>query len=65
MAQGFIADFARSQTVVPTWVEGAPQKSFWTGTKVPRDKCTPVGSFRCATCGYLESYARPEFGRPD
>jgi hypothetical protein len=63
MVQGFVADFAHGQVVVSTWVEGPPEKSFWSGTKVPRDRCVPIGTFRCADCGYLESYAHPEFGR--
>jgi hypothetical protein len=24
-------------------------------------KCVPVGTFRCSACGFLESYACPEF----
>jgi hypothetical protein len=63
MVQGFVADFAAAQTVVSTWVEGPPEKSVWYGTKVPQAKCIPIGTFRCVACGYLESYARPEFGR--
>jgi hypothetical protein len=46
---------------VSTWVEGAPEKSFWHGANVPADKRVPVGTFRCSACGFLESYARPEF----
>jgi hypothetical protein len=29
--------------------------------KVPQDKIVPVRIFRCSACGFLESYARPEF----
>jgi hypothetical protein len=46
---------------VSNWVEGAPEKSVWHGTNVPAEKCVPVGTFRCSTCGFLESYALPEF----
>jgi hypothetical protein len=63
MVQGFVADFAHAQVVVSTWVEGPPEKSFWHGTKVPQEKCIPIGTFRCAARGYLESYAQPDFGR--
>ena len=63
MVQGFVADFAHAQIVVSTWVQGPPQKSFWMGTKVPQEDCVPIGTFRCAACGFLESYARTEFGR--
>ena len=63
MLQGFIADwYGGSTRRVSNWVEGAPEKSdFWTVTRVPEEKCVPVGTFRCSVCGFLESYARPEF----
>jgi len=65
MVQGFIADFADmgQNANVSTWVEGQPKSSFLFGTKTPGDKRIPVGTYRCSTCGYLESYARPEFER--
>ena len=62
MAQGFIVDFhAGGQRLVSNWVEGAPEKSFWHRTDAPADRSVPVGTFRCSACGFLESYARPEF----
>ena len=62
MAQGFIADHHDgNRQYVSTWVEGAPEKSFWHSTSAPADKRVPVGVFRCSGCGFLESYARPEF----
>lgn len=62
MVQGFILDWNVAGRLVSSWVEGAPEKSFWTGTKSPAyEKCIPVGTFRCSDCGFLESYARPEF----
>lgn len=63
MMQGFIFDRADGgHRRVTNWVEGAPEKAgIWTLTKVPEDKCIPVGTFRCSVCGFLESYARPEF----
>jgi hypothetical protein len=63
MAQGFIVDYSQGVAQVSLWVEGPPEKSFWTGTKVPSDRRIPIGTFRCPSCGYLESYARPEFER--
>ena len=59
MVQGFIVDWKAGR--VDNWVEGAPEKSFWTGIKADPEKCIPVGTFRCTVCGFLESYARPEF----
>ncbi len=63
MVQGFIFDRADGgNRRVINWVEGAPEKSdFWTVTRVPEEKCIPVGTFRCSVCGFLESYAHPEF----
>jgi hypothetical protein len=61
MVQGFIVDFTYGGRMVSSWVEGEPEKSFWTGTKVPIESTIPVGTFRCSGCGFLESYAKPEF----
>jgi len=62
MVQGFIFDRADGgQRRISSWVEGAPEKAFWTVTKVSMEKSVPVGTFRCSVCGFLESYSRPEF----
>lgn len=61
MEQGFIMDFAHGALLVSQWAKGPPTKSFWTKTKKPKDGMLPVGTFRCSGCGFLESYARPEF----
>ena len=61
MARGFIADAVQHAVQrVSSWVEGAPERSFWSGTKVPGGMI-PIGTFRSSTCGFLESYARDEF----
>ena len=64
MVQGFISDYKDwASCRVSNWVEGAPGKPTWFGTCVPApaEKCIPVGTFRCSVCGFLESYAHPEF----
>jgi hypothetical protein len=62
MVQGFIVDHhGGGKRLVSNWVEGAPEKSVWRVTKASTEKCIPVGVFRCSACGFLESYARPEF----
>ena len=62
MTQGFVVDFHQGGLRrVSSWVEGAPQKSFWHGTTAPDLKGIPIGTFRCEACGFLESFARPEF----
>jgi hypothetical protein len=64
MVQGFIKDLkGEGSCRVSTWVEGAPGKPSLFGSSVPApaEKCIPVGTFRCSVCGFLESYAHPEF----
>ncbi len=61
MEQGFVMDNTYGARVVSHWAAGAPQKSFWAGTKMPEEKLIPIGTFRCSKCGYLESYAMPKF----
>ena len=62
VVQGFIVDWSQGGgRRVSSWVEGTPEKSFWHGTNAPEERYVPVGTFRCAACGFLESYACPEF----
>ena len=64
MMQGFTCGREGPNRVVLTWDEGMPKAVGWLFRqvrKVPRDKSVPVGVFRCSACGFLESYARPEF----
>jgi hypothetical protein len=39
------------------WIEGLPEKNFWTGITVSGRLNLPVITFRCRTCDYLEAYA--------
>jgi hypothetical protein len=61
MVQGFLFESEGPMRMVSTWVKGAPEKSWFGSAKIPAEKCVPVGTFRCAACGFLEFYARPEF----
>lgn len=61
MVLGFTFNSQGPRRMVSAWIEGAPEKNFWGGTTVPGDKRIPVGTFRCSKCGFLESYAHPEF----
>ena len=58
MDEGFIMDESHGAVHASKWVEGPPEKSFWTGTKTRGKKKVQVTTFRCPTCGYLESYAK-------
>jgi hypothetical protein len=60
MERGFIIDHSHTARAVSQWAAGTPKSSFWQGTKLP-DESQPIGTFRCSSCGFLESYARPEF----
>lgn len=67
MAPGFVLDHSDdSRTVVSTWQGGEPQRSIWTGLKQDKAQQHPITSYRCARCGYLESYAPADArARPD
>lgn len=60
MVRGFLIDNTGQGQYVQHWAEGQAQKSFWKGTTFSGE-AMPVGAFRCKSCGYLESYAGPEF----
>jgi hypothetical protein len=44
------------------WVEGAPEKSFWTGLKTENRSVMPITTFRCPRCGFLASFANEASG---
>jgi len=58
MEEGFVADQTYGRMFVSTWVEGVPEKSFWSGIKTQGKEQVQIRTYRCAGCGYLESYAR-------
>lgn len=61
MIQGYISDYGHGQIRQSRWAAGLPKKGWFPGnTKRPSEE-TAIGTFRCVACGYLESYARPEF----
>ena len=60
MGPGFLIDRGESNRKHLTqWVEGTPRKSFWSGISTSKAVVLSVSTYRCMTCGYLESYARP------
>ncbi len=59
MTEGWVLDNADSgRRAIGTWIEGAPEKSFWAGVKLGRKARYEIQTWRCGRCGYLESYAR-------
>lgn len=59
MEPGFLVDRTYGSDESAQWVEGAPERSFWTGVKTSGRSRRAVDTSRCTACGYLESYARP------
>ncbi len=60
MEEGFVPEIFRSGIGKMVWVEGKPERDFWTGVKVPGKKLIAISTYRCAQCGYLEFYALPD-----
>ena len=63
MERGFILEQSLNDYIPNTWVEGPPEPSFWTQTKVSGKVKRLVETYRCVQCGYLESYAKKEWDR--
>lgn len=58
MEEGYVLDLGNSnRRHQETWVEGAPESSFWRGLKTEGRENLPVTTWRCRACGCLESYA--------
>lgn len=58
MEEGFIGDAIPGGLMPSKWVEGRPEKSFWHGIKIKGKRQVEIQTYRCSSCGYLESYAR-------
>jgi hypothetical protein len=56
MAEGFVVDVSHGTMAVTSWVEGAPQKSIWTGLKLSGKGRSEIATWRCNRCGFLEQY---------
>ena len=60
MEAGFVLDHqAHAYGTQSAWIEGAPERAFWTGVKLKGRQRLPVTTYRCPKCGFLESYAPP------
>lgn len=59
MEPGYVLDQTYGEMAQSAWVEGMPERSFWTGLKLKGRQRLPVTTYRCQKCGYLESYAPP------
>ena len=67
MERGFTLDMSHGARFASQWVKGEPKLAwgyFFGPLVVRRPKASDrihIGTFRCQSCGYLESYARDEF----
>lgn len=67
MESGFLIDRSTYWvTYVGQWAKGDPQLPMWFGPpdviRQPKARdLIPIRTFRCKSCGFLESYAREEF----
>lgn len=57
MTEGFVADATHGGAAVSSWIEGAPQRSHWTGLKLTGSPRSEIATWRCNRCGFLEHYA--------
>ena len=60
MDRGFVLDGDYSLPETQKWVGGEPKRTFWAGATLKNRRVIAVNAFRCADCGYLESYANGE-----
>jgi hypothetical protein len=61
MVAGYLLEAGdHNARTVTQWVEGAPEKNFWTGLKLKNRDVMAVSTYRCPNCGYLESYAQEQ-----
>jgi len=59
MSEGFVIDHTHGSRAASNWVEGPPERSFWTGVRLRGKTQLPISAWRCTSCGFLESYAKP------
>ena len=58
MEQGFVLDTGHGGARMEAkWIQGVPEKSFWTGIKVKDKKQINIQAYRCPRCGLLAHYA--------
>ena len=58
MEKGYVADSTYGMTLQSSWTPGGPKpRRILGGIKWKRSDNVPIATFRCTSCGYLESYA--------
>lgn len=60
MEKGYVADLTYGAAMQSAWTPGEPMpRRILGGIKWSRRANTPIVTFRCQSCGYLEAYAPP------
>lgn len=54
---GYMLSNDGTYPTVGTWVQGAPEKSRWTGLKLKGKRQLPVYGWRCPSCMQVRLYA--------
>jgi hypothetical protein len=57
MQKGYIPDATYGGGVLGTWVEGEVETGFLGAIKLKGKTRRTITTYRCNSCGYLESYA--------
>jgi hypothetical protein len=60
MEPGFVVDHTHGGVAKPEWASGEPHYSIWTGVRLKGRTRLRVITYRCVSCGLLESYAAGE-----
>lgn len=58
MKEGFVVEVMGGKAHPNTWIEGRPESHYLRGLKLRYKTALPITTFRCVSCGFLESYAR-------
>ncbi len=56
MTEGFIPTEKSYTPTISVWIEGRPQKGWFGNVKLPGQP-TPISTWRCNRCGFLEQFA--------
>ncbi|MDQ3805899.1 MAG: PF20097 family protein [Acidobacteriota bacterium] len=60
MEEGFLPEYSRNGICETLWVAGQPEASAWTGLKTRDKRRYKTVTYRCGSCGRLESFAREQ-----
>ena len=61
MEAGFTLESVKASHLPTLWIEGEPELSSWTLTKIKGKRKRRIASYRCRACGFPESYATEEW----